>query len=36
MMRVKNKFTVQVQGSAEQHYGSTAAAPVVGFGRVGI
>jgi hypothetical protein len=32
-MSGKNKFTMLVQGSAE-HYGSTAAAPVVDLGRV--
>lgn len=31
----ENKFTVLVQGCTE-YYGSTAAAPVVGFGRVEI
>ena len=33
MMNGENKFTMLVQGSAE-HYGSTAAAPVVGLGCV--
>lgn len=35
MMSSENKFTMLAQGSAE-HYGSTAAAPVVGLGRVEI
>jgi hypothetical protein len=34
-MSGENKFTMLVQGSAE-HYGSTAAAPVMGLGRVEI
>ena len=33
-MRRENEFTKLVQGSTE-HYGSTAAAPVVGFGDGG-
>jgi hypothetical protein len=35
MMSGEYKFTMLVQGSAE-HYGSTAAAPVVGLGRIEI
>jgi hypothetical protein len=35
MMSGENKFIMLVQGSTE-HYGSTAAAPVVGLGRVEI